>query len=123
MEDFAEYLTNEMGEHGWDQSELSRRSGVTTSQISRVINRESRPGIDFCRKIAHALGVRDIDVARMAGLVDSEPEINQYPVPIRNTIRYMQEMDEKDQADVEALVHALRMRRARVLKPRGGLKP
>lgn len=113
MEDFVEFLTNEMDKRGWDQSELARRSGVTTSQVSRVVNRESRAGLDFCRRISHALGMRDIDLARMAGLLDSEPELNEYSTSIRNTIRLMQEMDEKGQADVEAIVDALRTRRLR----------
>ncbi len=126
MEDFADYVVKEMNNRGWDQSELSRRSGITTSQLSRVINRESRPGLDFCKRLAKAYGLRDVDVMRIAGLIDSDADSKEFTAPIRNTIRYMQDMDEKDQADVEALVNALRTRRLRDVNSRkahGAQKP
>ncbi len=126
MEDFADFVTREMNQRGWDQSKLSRLSGITTSQMSRVINRESRPGVDFCKRLARAFEMRDVDVMRIAGLVESDPETNEYSPAIRNTIRMMKELEEKDQQDIEALVETFRTRRLRAATTRkvhGAQKP
>ena len=50
---------------------------------------------------------------RIAGLIDPDVELAEYSPAIRNTIRMMQELEDRDQEDIEALVDAFRSRRLR----------
>ena len=66
--EFGEWVQQMIDERGWSQSELARRAGTTSTTVSRVINKERLPGIEFCRGIAKAFGLPEIDVLRLAGL-------------------------------------------------------
>lgn len=50
-------IKDEMRAQGVSQSELARRSGISESMISRLLNRKRRPSPQSVRKIADALGV------------------------------------------------------------------
>jgi len=67
--DFTEWLTNELTVKGWDQAELSRRSGITTAHISRIMTGQRHPGSDALSGIARALRLPPEDVFRRAGLL------------------------------------------------------
>jgi len=68
MERFASWLQNELETNGWDQAELARRSGISTTHVSRLINDQRDPGPDACNRIAKALKVPVMLVFREAGL-------------------------------------------------------
>lgn len=72
MERFARWLQDELDSNGWDQAELARRSGISTTHISRLINDQRDPGPESCKKIAKALRVSELIVYREAGLMDPE---------------------------------------------------
>src|SRR3989337_3917156 len=52
--DFAEWLEKELIEQKVTQAELSRRSGISPSQISKILNMQSSPGPEACPAIARA---------------------------------------------------------------------
>lgn len=67
--DFAEWLLSELASRGWSNSELARRSGVTPSAMSRLINRQTQPSWETCLGIAKALGYPPEQVLRKSGLL------------------------------------------------------
>ena len=67
--DFAEWLTNELAVKGWDQAELSRRSGITTAHISRIMTGQRHPGSEALSGIARALRLPPEELFRRAGLL------------------------------------------------------
>lgn len=69
QESFTEWLQREMEKRGWNQAELSRRSGVTTAQVSRINTGEQRPGPTVCRAFARALQLPPEEVFRRVGLL------------------------------------------------------
>lgn len=69
--DFGDWLQKQLIDRGWNQSELSRRSGITTGQISRLINGSRKPGIDNLQAIANALGL-PASIAFAAAGIDLE---------------------------------------------------
>lgn len=71
--DFITWLTTEIDERGWNNSELARRAGMVPSTISMVISGHNRPSMEFCVKIATALGESPDHVLRMAGHLDPAP--------------------------------------------------
>jgi transcriptional regulator with XRE-family HTH domain len=68
-EDFTNWLLEQIEQRGWDQAELSRRSGVTTAQVSRIFTGERKAGPEVARKFARALGLPPETVFRQAGLL------------------------------------------------------
>jgi transcriptional regulator with XRE-family HTH domain len=103
-DDFAGWLRREIDERGWTQAELSRRSGLVPSAVSNVLNRERLPGIDFCKGVARAFGVGDVEVMRMAGIAD--PERERYSFIVESTASMLNELSEEDQEDFRALVRS-----------------
>jgi transcriptional regulator with XRE-family HTH domain len=110
-DDFAGWLRGEIDGRGWTQAELSRRSGLVPSAVSNVLNRERLPGIDFCKGVARALGVRDIDIMRRAGIADPEPQ--KYNPIVESAAAMLNELSEEDQEDFRALVRSKWERRQR----------
>lgn len=72
--DFAEWLQRELDKRGWDQSELARRSEMSTAQVSRVVSGGRDAGPEFCIAISRALRIPREDVFRARGWLLTEPE-------------------------------------------------
>ena len=54
---FEEKLRKQMLLKGFNQQKLSRASGVSDSEISRILNGKSQPGLENALKLARAVGV------------------------------------------------------------------
>lgn len=69
-------------EKGWSQHDLSDKSGVEQSGISRIENGTSKtPHPDTIRKLAQALG-RNEDALTQNTVLDYESLINSVPIPL-----------------------------------------
>lgn len=67
------FLIDRLGELGLSQSELSRISGVSTSDLSGIMQgRIKLPGADKRRRLAKALGVSHLDLLVAAGEITQE---------------------------------------------------
>jgi len=97
MDNFTEWLENELNKRNWDRAELARRARLATSTVTRIMNGERSPGPDFCRSVARALNLPPETVFRKAGLLpqkpDTDPEIeealhllSQLPGPVRKLV-------------------------------------
>ena len=76
MDTFGKWLSREIDQRGWTQSELARRCRVSHVTISRVVTGERNPGQDLCKKIAKALEVPPEVIFRKAGLLPSIEELD-----------------------------------------------
>ena len=74
---FSEWLVKQIEIRGWSQSELARRANTTSTTVSRIIHHERLPGIEFCRGVARAFGMAEIEVLRVAGLADALPSVDE----------------------------------------------
>lgn len=72
--DFADWLRQELRKRKWSYGELARRSGVQTTQISRVVNRVQGAGPDLCIAIAKGLNLPREEVFRARGWLLHTPE-------------------------------------------------
>ena len=84
---FVTWLTGELDRRGWSNGELARRADMVPSTISMVISERNGPSLEFCAKVARAFGMRDVDVLREAGLIDSVPPEVQEEHDLLNLIR------------------------------------
>jgi len=71
--DFSDWLRAKLREDDRNQAWLAERSGLSQGYLSKVMNGERMVGHDACVAIARALGLRDIEVLRVANLADPEP--------------------------------------------------
>ena len=73
-EDFATWLRSEMDSRNWSQGELARRSGVSQSQISLLLQSRHAPRLDTLQLLARAFRMRKEDIFRQAGYLDPLPD-------------------------------------------------
>ena len=73
MDTFSGWLLQELENHGWNQAELHRKSGLSKTIISDVISEKVTPGYEFCIAIGKALHIPPEIVMRLAGLLPPVP--------------------------------------------------
>lgn len=54
---YAEKLYRQLVRLGWNQQKLSRTSGVSDSEVSRILAGKSNPGLENAYKLAKAVGL------------------------------------------------------------------
>jgi transcriptional regulator with XRE-family HTH domain len=73
MSKLSDFLNDEIKERGWSKRELARRSGVSSAQITDVMNERAKAGAEFCVSVARALGEQPEDMLRLAGILPPLP--------------------------------------------------
>ena len=71
--DFSSWLADILEDRGLSQANLAELSGLSTAQVSRIINRRSFPGKDAIKLIAEALNIPPSQVFKAAGDIPYEP--------------------------------------------------
>lgn len=71
---FVQWLTDELDTRRWSRADLAREIDAHPAVITKVMNRESALGVDLAKRIAAALEVPQIDLFRVAGLIDDDQE-------------------------------------------------
>jgi len=69
---FVQWLQEQLDARGWTAQEMAQRAGLAQATVSNVLNRKRSAGVEFVRAIADVLDVSQIDVFRIAGLIDEE---------------------------------------------------
>lgn len=82
---YAEKLYRQLVRLGWNQQKLSRTSGVSDSEVSRILAGKSNPGLENAYRLAKAVGLSLDFMANeeltedprleMSGLSDSQREL------------------------------------------------
>jgi transcriptional regulator with XRE-family HTH domain len=67
MTDFADWLARELEKRGWTHQDLADRGGFTRPSVTQVLNGKQNPGLEFCKGVARAFGMRPETVLRKAG--------------------------------------------------------
>lgn len=83
MADFSQWLIEQLEKRNWKPAELSRRAGINTGLLSRLLSRERMPGPTTCRGIADAFQLPPQVVFQAAGLMPSPPEYDEVIEEIR----------------------------------------
>jgi transcriptional regulator with XRE-family HTH domain len=101
--DFSEWLQSELEQRGWKQSDLSKRSGINSGLLSRIINGERRPGVDTCTAIAKAFGMTDIQVLDIAGLAHDSDHTKFNPI-VEAAAAMLNDLSIEDQEEIRAMI-------------------
>lgn len=73
MSKLSDYLNEQIERRGWSKRELARRAGISSAQVTDVLNERANPGFDYCAKVAGALGLPPEKLLRMAGILPALP--------------------------------------------------
>ena len=76
VNEFNQWLNNELDKRNWSASDLARAAGVGRSSISMVLNQNRGIGPELCLAIARALKYPPKVVFEAAGLLPPEPDID-----------------------------------------------
>jgi transcriptional regulator with XRE-family HTH domain len=71
---YIDWIEGELRKREWSRSDLSRKSGITTAQISRVLNGDQNPGHVFHEGMARAFNVPLETVLRAAKVLQPVSE-------------------------------------------------
>ena len=58
LANFRDNLRAAMEDHGWDQQDLARESGVHYVTISRILSGKQDPTVTMCERLARTVGLR-----------------------------------------------------------------
>jgi len=124
MDNFISWLENELEKRGWDRAELARRAGLATSTVTRILNQERRPGPEFCRAIAKALGYPQWFVFFKAGLLEDSPNDFIEKAEAHTILRLLQLLPPEDRREIleyiQFKVAQAQKRRSRAQNPAPG---
>lgn len=79
MENFEQWLEEELSKRGWTKADFARKAGIRYASLSRVMSGSRGIGPDMCIAIAEALNLQADYVFRMAGLLPPDAGESQDP--------------------------------------------
>jgi transcriptional regulator with XRE-family HTH domain len=97
MDNFSEWLKNELESRGWKQADLVREANLDSAVISNIINGKRRSGENTARAIAHAFKLPPETVFRAAGLLPPQSPETEF---INQIIHLTSELPTQEQQDI-----------------------
>ncbi len=92
-----------MDARGLRQADLARLGGLHTGHLSKVLSRERNPGVEFCRGVAKAFGMKDIQVLEIAGLA-TDSSLPKFSPIVESAAAMLNELPESDQEEIRAMI-------------------
>ena len=71
---FRDWIKQESQSRDLSQKRLAQKMGISQSYLSDVINGKKPPSVEFCHKLADALGETPEHVLRLAGVLPPLPD-------------------------------------------------
>lgn len=103
---FADWIRDELTLRHWTPAELSRQSGLSTSQITRILNNERGTGEKGLVALAKAFSYPIDVVFEKAGLVSPKPSLS----PIKRKLMHVIESEDLAESDIELAITLLEQR-------------
>jgi transcriptional regulator with XRE-family HTH domain len=102
---FVDWLRAELDRRGWNMMHLAEVMGVHPSIVGAIMSREKAMGVDTARKVAAALGISQVQLFMLSGLIDEGiADDDAYILELR---RLVEGMDEVTRARVLRVIAAL----------------
>jgi transcriptional regulator with XRE-family HTH domain len=117
MEEFINWVRNELKHRGWLQEDIVKRGGISSGAISKVMSGERNPGPEFCRAIAKAFNISQQEVFVRARLMDPPPK---YDPDIARILYKIAELKPEYRTDIEDNIDAKLKRQKQPID--GGVK-
>jgi transcriptional regulator with XRE-family HTH domain len=125
---FVKWLQDQLNEHDWTPQVLAAKAGVAQATLSNVINRKRAAGPELLRAIAKALDKSQVEVFKIAGLIDEE--LLDDEEALQETRRLLAKIDDDDELErtldvIEVIAREAANRQKRIQKtqPKHAAKP
>ena len=96
LTEFSEWLEKELRLRNMTQAELTRKSGLSIAQVSRIVNMQSPAGVHALDSIAKAFDLPVETVFRAAGILPELPTLRE---AIKEIMQYKLNELTDDQVD------------------------
>lgn len=105
MDDFIDWINQELKRRDWSQADLARRAGMTRGGINGLMNKQQKkPGLDAILGIARALEMSPCRVLKKAGLL---PNVSDTEIRYEEFAHRFKHFDEGDWDKVMGLIDIL----------------
>jgi transcriptional regulator with XRE-family HTH domain len=104
MENFSEWLLEELKKRNWSQSDLSRMAGISPGTISNVISGAKGLGYETGKAIAHAFKIPPEEIFRVAGILPPKPNADEWLEEMNHKLSLL---DPATRLIAEKLINAL----------------
>lgn len=92
--EFWRRVEAERASRGWTKSELAQRTGVPISTLNRLRDSARAPYARTVNTVAKALGIDQVDAAKLAGIVPGEDEA--VTEPVNDAVSNLDDLDDID---------------------------
>ena len=117
VNNFPDWLNEQISMRGWSLNELARRAGVSVSSVSLVLSGQRKAGPDFCNGIARAINVPADQVFRLAGILPSLPSAD---AQFEQARHYFNQLTESEKDMVLAYMRTVVEMKERKRREQGG---
>lgn len=97
--DVVDYLLKVMEDRELIPADITKRSGLSPSQVSKVLNRESPPGQKALDSFSKALNLPADDLYRRAGILPMKPNADETVSEIVHIYHMLTEINQGDLLD------------------------
>ena len=97
MDEFVEWVQHLLDSRGLKQADIARNQNITTAAVSKMMNRQARPGFEMCAAIAATFNIPLEEVYRQAGLLPTKPSAG---VLEERAVYIFNQLPKEDQQDV-----------------------
>jgi transcriptional regulator with XRE-family HTH domain len=94
--DFPTWLLLEMQKRNWNQSDLSRKSGVSSGQISRLLSGNRNPTHESLISFAKAFNLPEENVFRAAGFIKKQSSQNNLTAELNHLFEQLPPQDQEE---------------------------
>lgn len=97
---FSDWLLSVMKEQEITQADLARMSGISTAQVARIISGGRSAGPEACKAFARVLGLDEIFVFHMAGLLTTPSD---YDVTYEEWRKLLHDLSEENRQELQQI--------------------
>lgn len=112
IEQFSDWLNQQMRLQGINDSELARRSGLTRATIGNYRNKKIRkPDNETLKAIADGLRISDVTVFRKAGILDPVEDTDEIITEVLSNIKGLSKQDKLETLEFTRMKRSINERR------------
>jgi transcriptional regulator with XRE-family HTH domain len=100
---FSTWLEGELKARDWRQADLVKRSGINSGLLSQILSGQRSPGVETCRALAKAFGLKDIQVLQIAGLA-TDSDLPKFSPVVESAASMLNDLSIEDQEEIRAMI-------------------
>ena len=108
LKELISFIEEELSRREWSKADLSRKSRISQAHISRILNGDYQPGLDFYNSMAVAFDLSLEYILRISGILETTPQNN--PI-IEQTHVILDKLDKSEQELVLGFIQLLKSRK------------